>query len=423
MLLIKNGRVIDPYTKRDGNYDILIDGERILKISENITLEDNTVVLDAKGCIVSPGLIDIHVHFRDPGFIYKEDIFSGAEAAAKGGFTTVICMANTKPVVDNQNTLKYILDKAKRAKIRVLQVATITKGMEGKELTDMRGLKTAGAVGFSDDGKPIMNAKIAFEAMKIAKELNVPLSFHEEDPTLIYENGINMGEVAKTFNVLGSPHEAEDVMVARDAILAMSTGAKINIQHISSKTSIEIIKWARDRGADIVAEVTPHHFSLTQEALLEKGSNAKMNPPLRLIEDKEAILEAFQDNIIDIIATDHAPHAKSEKDGPIQIVPSGIIGLETSLALSVTNLVKKGHLNLMEMLEKMTINPAKLYGLDLGKIEEGAVADITIFNINEEFTVGNFISKSFNSPFSGAKLYGKVKNTIYKGEVIYADGN
>ena len=423
MLLIKNGRVIDTFTKRDGNYDILINGEKIVKISENIKVEDNTEVIDAEGCIVSPGLIDVHVHFRDPGFLYKEDILTGAEAAAKGGFTTVICMANTKPVVDNPSTLEYILDKAKRTKIRVLQVATITKRMEGKELTDMRELKAAGAVGFSDDGKPIMNAKIAFEAMKIAKELNVPLSFHEEDPTLIYDNGINMGEIAKTFNIIGSPHEAEEVMVARDVILAMSTGAKINIQHISSKTSIEIIKWARKMGADITAEVTPHHFSLTQEALLKKGSNAKMNPPLRLDIDKKAILEALHDNVLDIIATDHAPHTKSEKEGPIQNAPSGIIGLETSLALSVTNLVKKGHLNLMEMLEKMTINPAKLYGLNLGKIEEGATADITIFNVDEEFTVGKFFSKSLNSPFIGDKLYGKVKNTIYKGEVIYVDGN
>lgn len=418
MILIKNGRMIDPLSKTDGQFDILIDGENVVKIDRNIEKTDGVKLIDASGCIVCPGLIDVHCHFRDPGFTSKEDIYTGAKSAARGGYTTVICMANTKPVVDNTETLKYIMDKAKTAVIEVLQVASITKGMEGTELTDMLKLKSDGVVGFSDDGKPIMNSKIAIEAMEIARELDMPLSFHEEDKSLITENGINAGEISALMNLKGSPHEAEDVLVARDAALAISTKAKINIQHISSCISVELVRWAKKMGANIAAEATPHHFSLTEKMILEKGSLAKVNPPLRTEKDRKAIIEALKDNTLQIIATDHAPHTKDEKSKNFTEAPSGMIGLETALPLSITNLVKPGYLNYMEVIEKLTVNPAKLYNLDRGYIKEGHRADITIFNPDEQYRVTDFDSKACNSPFIGMKLYGKIKNTIFNGKII-----
>lgn len=422
MIIIKKGHVIDPLSNIDEELDILIDGENIIKIQKNIDDIKADKIIDASGCIVVPGFIDIHTHFRDPGLTYKEDIITGANSAAKGGYTTVICMANTIPVVDNIETLNYILSKAKMAKIEVLQVASITKEMKGKELVDMEKLKEAGAVGFSDDGKPIMSSKIAIDAMNMAKKLDVPLSFHEEDPELISENGINSGEVAAKLKIKGSPKEAENVLVARDAALAISSKAKINIQHISSALSVEIIRWAKNMGANITAEATPQHFSITEEAVLKKGLNAKVNPPLRLESDRKAIIEALKDNTIDIIATDHAPHSKEEKDKNIIEAPSGMIGLETALSLAVTKLVKPGYLSYIDIIKKLTINPANLYKLDRGYIKEGHRADIVIFNPNEQYTVTEFASKSSNSPFIGEKLYGKIKNTIFKGKIVYEDG-
>ena len=420
MILIKGGRAIDPMSNTDKVMDVLIDGEKITRICKEIkVIPDGTNVIDASNCIVAPGLIDVHSHFRDPGFTYKEDILTGANCAARGGYTTVVCMANTKPVVDNIETLKYILDKAKGAKIEVLQTGSITKGLNGRELTDMEELKKNGAVGFSDDGKPIMDSSIAIRAMNMARKLNVPLSFHEEDPSLIAENGINKGVVAKKLNLTGSPHEAENVLVARDAILAISTGAKVNIQHISSALSVEIVRWAKKMGADITAEVTPHHFSLNENAVLKYGANAKMNPPLRTEKDRLSILEGLKDGTLNIIATDHAPHAKEEKEKEMRTAPSGIIGLETALSLGITNLVLPGILTIMQLIEKMTVNPAKLYGLNKGYIKEGSQADIVIFDAGEEWIVDKFVSKSSNSPFKGMKLHGKVKKTIYKGDIVY----
>ncbi|WP_278382183.1 dihydroorotase, partial [Clostridium tyrobutyricum] len=330
MILIKNGHIIDPVSKMDGIFDILIDGENISRIDKNIACEGIRNVIDASKCIVAPGFVDVHCHFRDPGLTYKEDIFTGSNSAAAGGYTTVICMANTKPIVDNVETLEYILNRAKSARIEVLQVAAITKGMQGKKLVDMERLKLAGAIGFSDDGKPIMSSKTVVEAMNMAKKLDVPLSFHEEDPELICENGINAGNTAKKLNIKGSPHEAENVLVARDVVLGMSTGSKIDIQHISSSLSVELIRWAKKMGAcNITAEVTPHHFSITEDAVLQKGLNAKVNPPLRTEDDRQSIIEALKDNTIEIIATDHAPHSKEEKQRKLSEAPSGMIGLET----------------------------------------------------------------------------------------------
>lgn len=419
MLLIKNGRVIDPKTKRDEVLDIAIKDNKIEKIGKFPITSEYDNVIDASGHIVAPGLIDVHVHFRDPGFTHKEDIESGSLSAAKGGFTTVVCMANTNPIVDNEETLSYINEKAKKSPINVLQVASITKGFKGKELVDMDHLVNCGAVGFSDDGLPIIDSDVILKAMNKAKELNMPLSFHEEDPALITTPGVNEGEISKKLGIVGASNVAEDVMVARDCMLAIKTGAKVNIQHISSGVSVETVRMAKKLGANVFAEATPHHFTLTEEDVLKFGTNAKMNPPLRTQDDKYKIIEGLQDDTIEIIATDHAPHTNEEKSVDFPKAPSGIIGLETALALGVTNLVRKGHLSIMKLIEKMTYNPARLYNLESGSIIEGGVADLVIFNLNEKYIVDEFASKSTNTPFIGAELYGKIKYTICNGKIVY----
>lgn len=423
MILIKQGRLINPKTKRDEVVDIVIKEDKIYKIGNFDQTDEYEYIIDARGLVISPGLIDVHVHFRDPGFTYKEDILTGANSAQKGGFTTVVCMANTNPIVDNEETLNYIKEKSKLADINVLQAAAITKGFNGKELVDMKKLKEAGVLGFTDDGLPIMNSKLIMDAMVIAKELDVVLSFHEEDPNLVENPGINEGEISKKLGIEGAISVAEDAMVARDCMLALKTGAKINIQHISSKVAIDMVRLAKSLGANIYAEASPHHFSLTEKDVLKFGTNAKMNPPLRTEEDRNKIIEALKDDTIEIIATDHAPHSQDEKDREFVNAPSGIIGLETSLALGITNLVKKGHISIMKLLEKMTIKPAELYNLDSGNIQEGSLADLVIFNMDEEWVVKDFASKATNSPFIGETLHGKVKYTICNGKVVYKDEN
>jgi dihydroorotase len=330
-------------------------------------------------------------------------------------------MANTNPIVDNEETLNYIKQKAEKSPINVLQVGSITKGFKGEKLVDMQKLKDCGAVGFSDDGLPITNADIVLHAMNKANELDLPLSFHEEDPSLITCAGINEGEISEKLGIVGASNAAEDVMVARDCMLAIKSGAKINIQHISSRVSVEVVRVAKSLGANVYAEVTPHHFTLTQDDVLKYRTNAKMNPPLRTVDDKYSIIEGLQDDTIEIIATDHAPHTEEEKNTELTKAPSGIVGLETSLGLGVTNLVRKGHLSIMKLIEKMTINPANLYNLDSGCIKEGKIADLVIFNPNEKYVVSEFASKSSNSPFIGETLYGKIKYTICRGKVVFED--
>ncbi len=424
MILIKNGRVIDPAKGTDDVMDMVIDGGKIKAMGHYPENGEYETVIDASGLTVGPGLIDVHVHFRDPGLTYKEDIGTGAAAAKKGGFTTVVTMANTKPPVDSEETVRYVLEEGKKTGIHVLPAACVSVGMKGQELTDMDALKAAGAVGFTDDGIPLMDQKLVRQAMLKAKELDVPLSFHEEDPAFISENGIHAGEVAKALGIQGSPALAEDALVARDCMLALHTGASVNIQHISSVNSVRMVKLAKELGADVTAEVTPHHFTLTESAVLEHGAMAKMNPPLRTEKDRLGIIEGIRDGSIDMIATDHAPHSAEEKAvEPVWKAPSGIIGLETALALAVTNLVKPGHLTMVQLMEKMSLNPAKLYRFDKGSVAEGADADLVIFDENERWTVteDDIASKSHNTPFIGAELYGRVKYTICGGRIVYED--
>lgn len=422
MILIKGGRVIDPKNGVDAPLDLVLDGGKIVKTGTDLAVSDTCErVIDAAGMVVAPGLIDVHVHFRDPGLTYKEDIHTGAKAAAKGGFTTVVCMANTKPVVDNAETLEYVIEEGKKTGIHVLAAATITKGMKGEELTDMEGLKQHGAAGFTDDGMPIRDARLVEAAMKEAVRLNMPLSFHEEDPAFITDNGINRGAVSGQLGIGGSPALAEDVMIARDCMLALHTGATVDIQHISSGNSVRMIKLAKELGADVMAEVTPHHFSLDETAVLKHGTLAKMNPPLRTAWDREQLIHGLADGTIDIIATDHAPHSDEEKARPLTQAPSGIIGLETALALGITNLVRPGHLTTLQLMEKMSLNPAVLYRLDKARLDEGADADLVIFDENELWTAGDYASKSSNSPFTGEQLYGRVKYTICDGVIVYED--
>ena len=419
-MLIKNIRLMDPASKRDEIVDILIEDEKIKSIGKNINIEDKDII-DGKNLIISPGFIDVHVHFRDPGQEYKEDLTTGSQAAAAGGYTSVICMANTKPVMDNENLIKDFVKRAKEQIINVYTISSLTKEMKGQELVDMEKVLEAGALAFSDDGIPNTRNDIVLEAMEKVKELDSLISFHEEDPSLNKENGINHGKVAEKMGLYGAPAISEEIMVARDCYFAYKTGAKVNIQHISAAGSLDIIREYKKLGAKVYCEVTPHHFSSTEDLIREKASLAKMNPPLRTGEDRQAIIKALKDGTIDFIATDHAPHSSEEKNQEFTKAPSGIIGLETALGLGITNLVRENKLSLMEFLEKLTINPAKLYKLETGRIKEGLPADLVIFDENEEYTVEKFKSKSSNSPYIGKKLYGKVKYTICNGKIVYKD--
>ena len=421
MILIKNGRMVDPASGIDEALDVVLEDGRIKALGKFPKTEAYEEVIDAAGKIVAPGLVDIQVHFRDPGLTYKEDIVTGAAAAAAGGYTTVVCMANTKPVVDSVETLSDLRTRARELPVQVLNAAAVTKGLKGEELTDMRALRAAGAAGFTDDGIPIADTALLFEAMKRAKELDVPISLHEEDPALIASAGINQGAVSRQLGVGGAPALAEEALVARDCALALRAGARVNIQHLSSQVSVDIIRAMKGLGASVFAEVTPQHFSLTERAVVERGTLAKVNPPLREEADRYALIRGLKDGTIDFIATDHAPHSREEKERDLNQAPSGMIGLETALALGITNLVRKGHLTMLQLLEKMTVNPARFYKLGCGTLKVGGPADMVIFDERERWTVEaeDFRSKSRNSPFLGMELYGRVHYTICGGRVVF----
>lgn len=426
MLYLKNGYLIDPASCTEGYRDILIDGGKIARILPQGALTDEEWAaeirsLDLKGQCVIPGLVDVHVHFRDPGFTYKEDIHTGAAAAARGGFTSVVLMANTRPAVDNPETLSYVLQKGRETPIHIYTCANVTKGLKGRELTDMEELCSLGAAGFTDDGIPLLDEELLRKALRCAARLNRPVSLHEENPALIHNNGVNAGRAAERFGIGGSPREAEISMVERDLKIAVQEGADLSIQHISTKEAVELVRRAKRLSSHIYAEATPHHFTLTEEAVIRHGTLAKMNPPLREEADRLAIIEGLRDGTIDMIATDHAPHSKEEKEKPLTEAPSGIIGLETALSLGIRELVHKGYLSLSDLVRKMSLAPARLYRLDAGYVAEGGPADLVVFDKDKEWVAERFASKAANSPFTGQRMPGVVSYTICGGEIIYQE--
>ncbi len=419
-MLIKNGRLINPANNFDEICDIYIEGDKISKISKNIDVDDEKII-DASGMVVVPGLIDVHVHFREPGQTHKEDLNTGSSAAIAGGFTSVIQMANTSPKIDNEEIIKEFYKKEKDLPLNVYTVSALTKNFKDTELVDMKKNKEAGAIAFTDDGIPNRNSELILKAMENAKNLDTLISFHEEDPSLIKENGINHSKVSEEIGIYGSPSIAESSFIARDVAFAIYTKAKVSIQHISTGTGVDLIKFGKEHGANIFAEVTPHHIALNDTAVLEYGPLAKMNPPLRDESDRLRIIEGIKEGTIEIIATDHAPHSREEKEKYITKAPSGIIGLETSFSVCYENLVKTNAISLSKLIELMSLNPAKIYGLNGGDISEKRTADITILDLNEEYKLEKFESKSSNTPFKNKTLIGKVKYTIVGGEVVYSD--
>lgn len=422
-ILIKNGRLINPSEKLDKVMDIFVEDGIIKEKAESIEKQADTVI-DATGCYVMPGLIDLHVHFRDPGLTYKEDIETGSKAAAKGGFTTVCCMPNTKPVVDNVETVKYIIEKGEKTGLtNVLPVGAVTKNMAGVEITDVEELKKAGICAISEDGKSVMNSGVYRKAMKNAAKANVPVLAHCEDINLVEGGVINLGDKSSELGVKGISNAVEDVIAMRDIMLAKETGATLHLCHCSTKDSVEMVKRAKEEGIKVTAEVCPHHFSMCSDDITSNDGNFKMNPPLRAREDMEALIKGLQDDIMDVISTDHAPHSAEEKAKDLEHAPFGIVGLETSVALTVTNLVKKGYLTPMQMAAKLSYNPAKVLGIPKGTLDEGKIADITIIDPNKEYTidVNTFESKGKNTPFDGYKVSGEVEYTILNGKVVYSN--
>ena len=412
-MIIKNIRVIDPESETDEIKDVyVLNG--IITTKEAYEADndrDNEELIDGTGLIMGPGFVDVHVHFRDPGQEYKEDIHTGAAAAVRGGYTSVVMMANTNPSIDNEETLREVLDKGEKEPLNIYTCAAVTKGLKGEEMTDFEGLMRAGAVGFTDDGKPVLDENLLEEAFLEAARLDMPVSLHEEDPKYIISNG----------NDDTSPRQAEISMIKRDLELADKTGVKLNIQHISSKEGVELVKEAKKHNCNIHAEATPHHMAFTKSALLQYGTCAKMNPPLREEEDREAIWEGICDGTIDIIATDHAPHSEEEKARDFKDAPSGIIGLETAFCVVNTVLVKKDIIDYMKMFTLMSLNPARLYKLDAGSLKVGKRADMVIINPDLQTIFDNFKSKSRNSPFLGAVLCGRIVYTICEGNIVYSD--
>ncbi|MCD7886958.1 MAG: dihydroorotase [Clostridiales bacterium] len=421
-LLIKQGKIVDPVSGIGGKMDILIEDGRISCIGSQ--LEDRYAqVVDARGFAVCAGLVDMHVHLRDPGLTYKEDIVTGTAAAAHGGFTSIACMANTKPVADNPETIRYIREKAQQegSGVQVWPVGAVTVGLQGEQHTDFKALKAAGAVALSDDGVPVMDANLMRDALIMAGRQKLPILCHEEDSTLADNYAVNEGRVSRQLGIHGRPAIAEEIMIMRDAMLAEETGQPVHICHISTAKSVEIVRRYKRRGVQITCETCPQYFTLTHEQVLLQGSMARVNPPLRPTKDVEAIVEGLRDGTIDCIVTDHAPHSAEEKAKPLPEAPSGMVGLETSLAIALTQLYHTGKMSLADVIRKMTINPARILRLRKGSRGMGADAALTIFDPNEAWTIdpGHFRSKGRNTPFAGMQVKGKVKYTIVGGNIIY----
>lgn len=419
-MIIKGGRVLDPVSKRDEVLDIKIEDGKIIKIAKDIEASsDKEEVIDAREKVVVPGLIDVHVHFRDPGQTQKEDLVTGSQAAIAGGFTSVVQMANTSPKIDSKEKIIEHYKKARDLPLKVFTVSALTKNFGDLELVNMEENFKRGAVAFTDDGIPNRNSELILEAMNRAKDLDAIISFHEEDPDLIGQNGINHSEVSEKLGIYGSPNIAETSFIARDVAMAIYTGAKISIQHISTGLGVDLVKFGKEMGANIYAEVTPHHIALNDSAVLEYGSLAKMNPPLRSEEDRLRIIKGIKEGTIEIIATDHAPHTSEEKSKEITKAPSGIIGLETSFSICYENLVLTEEISLMKLIELMSTNPARIYGLEGGEISQGKIADLAIIDLDSEYKIDKYKSKSSNTPFKDKTLRGEVLYTISEGELVY----
>lgn len=419
-ILIKDGHVVDYKTGVDGIFDVLIEDGIITEIGTDIEYSGGDLI-DADGKYVIPGLVDAHCHLRDPGYEYKEDIETGTRSAAKGGFTSIACMPNTNPVIDNEAQIKYVLSKAKQdGLVHVYPIGAISKGLKGEELAEIGELKFAGAAAISDDGKPVMNPSLMKKALQYASMFDITVISHCEDLVLADEGVMNEGYMSTILGLKGSPSAAESVMVARDLALAEYTGAPIHIAHVSTELSVDLIRNAKKRGVRVTAETCPHYFSLTEEACEGFNTLAKVSPPLRTKKDVDAVIEGLRDGTIDIIATDHAPHHRDEKNVEFSIAANGIVGFETALPLAVTYLVKTGVLTMMDLVEKMSYNPSRILSLNKGILEVGRVADITIVDIYDEYTVDieKFKSKSRNSPFHGFKLKGEASYTIVDGKVV-----
>lgn len=419
-MIIKGGRIIDPGSKRDEVLDIKIEDGKIVEIAKDIEASsDKEEIIDARGKIVVPGLIDVHVHFRDPGQTHKEDLVTGSQAAIAGGFTSVVQMANTSPKIDSKEKIIEHYKRARDLPLKVFTVSALTRNFGDLELVDMEENFKRGALAFTDDGIPNRNSKLILEAMNRAKELGAIISFHEEDPELIEQNGINHSEVSDKLGIYGSPKIAETSFIARDVAMAIYTGAKISIQHISTGLGVDLVKFGKEMGANIYAEVTPHHIALNDSAVLEYGSLAKMNPPLRSEEDRLRIIEGLKEGTIEIIATDHAPHTAEEKSKEITKAPSGIIGLETSFSICYENLVLTKEISLMKLIELMSTNPARIYGLEGGEICQGKIADLAIIDLESEYKIDKYKSKSSNTPFKDKTLRGEVLYTISEGKIVF----
>lgn len=420
-ILIKNGRVIDPATGTDEVLDLYVEDGTIKERGHNLNKNADQMI-NANNLYVMPGFIDLHVHLREPGQEEKETIQTGAAAAAKGGFTTIVAMPNTNPPVDSTKVLSFIQEKAKeKAKIHVLSTAAITKGQSGLELTDMESLVNAGAIAFSEDGKSVMDAQKLKEAMLIAQKLNVPILSHCEDRSLVNKGVMNDDENAKRLNLEGISNSVEDVITARDIILAKETKAKLHLCHCSTKDSVWMVQQAKAAGIAVTAEVCPHHFILSSDDIKEDDANFKMNPPLRSKEDVKALCEGLKDNVMDVISTDHAPHTKEEKEKGFLKSPFGIVGSETVAALTYTKLVLTGYLTPMQMAEKMSYNPAKVLNIKKGTLQEGAMADIVLFDPNKTYKIDKetFLSKGKNTPFDAWEVTGEVVMTIADGKIAY----
>ena len=421
-ILIKNGHVIDPLTGKDGKYDVLIEEDRIISVEENIRKQADRV-LDAAGCYVMPGFIDLHVHFRDPGFTYKENLETGGRAAVRGGVTTVCAMPNTKPVIDTAEKVRKIHERQKAESLtNVIQLGAVTVGQEGEELADIKGMAKEGCHAVSEDGKSVMNAALYRKGMQLARECGISVFAHCEDINMVEGGVMNADENAKRLGLPGITNSVEDVIAARDILLAKETGVKVHLCHCSTADSVKMVRLAKEEGLPVTAEVCPHHFILTSQDIPEDDGNYKMNPPLRRKEDVEALRQGLKDGIMDVIATDHAPHSEEEKNKSMAEAAFGIVGIETSAALTYTALVKTGILSVMDMAEKMSANPAKILGLsEKGSVSAGKIADIVIFDPGKTYRINKnlFESKGRNTPFDGYEVTGRAAYTLVGGRVVY----